>query len=125
MEAESINLWVGILGSIATVAWTLFIKSKWARAQANAKRAFFLECIAAGVARTYETFVRSAKANRQNKTLLDPQRIEAMERAKQIAAKIADEKNLDIRAELGEEFLELHIEQAITAAKRAAKEAKK
>ena len=74
--------------------------------------------VEAAVAEVYNVFVRPAKMESPDGRLTDAERKQARELAARGAIAYGDSTGVDVEKTLGQEYLDLYIQQAVAKAKR-------
>jgi len=111
---DVLNLVISVVAGL----WTLFKASEWYREHTAAKKRIAVDAIEAGVAHTYEAYVRALKAASADGQLTDEERRKARALAKSAAYEYGREHGVNILKVVGEGFLDLYIEQAVAKLKR-------
>ena len=98
--------------------WAAIKRSERYKAWATAQHEKAVLAVEAAVAEVYNVFVRQAKDSSPNGRLSDAERKQARNLAAQAAIAYGDSTGVDVKRTLGNEFVDLYIQQAVAKAKR-------
>ena len=113
------ELYLELIATIVAIVYSFVKASDWYKEHVvGSKREKAIDAIIAGVNKTYEEYTKEIKAANNDGKLTKEERAEARRLAKEAAIEFGKKNGVDIVRNIGEDFIDSYLENAVREMKR-------
>lgn len=104
---------LGMIASVLGTIWTLFRGSEWLQSRRAQRYQRAVDALEAGVERTYQTYVATIKAAREDGKLTRAEKARARRLAREAAIEFGQTEGIDVARELGRSFIDMWLSRIV------------